>query len=617
MTDDTAAFLAANDAAWAAGGGIVFIPASDHCYRVQMTIDDDAAYNCSPRVTWKGAGAFASRLMAVDAGEYAITVTGGSQWEWGWAFEDIGFVGGGYEGVMARTRGGIRFADPTPTVSNVQFSRCSFFNCTYGFKTEGPLFYHFDFCTFCRNDYGVHIMGCSAPMHGGCAFFDNCNWYINYLAAFYLNGEALNVEQAVVRGGVNESNQGFGFFIKSTDDTFPFVIEDVYTENNGIASTVEIDGVAYTVNSTGMHFEDCPRVDLIRTKMIWQPDVDNSVVYAYQPWIYSGSDYPAEPNVTNNGRIVLVDPYIDSRLTLPPEMVVTGTVDVPESTTRWANYVTPDAGPAVYDATNLLTGGSMATLSIVANAYGKTYSFIDGDAPRHGRYLSATLPQSASWLNSFMLFQNVPTTENKWYVWSCDIRSGGNDADFRLEWITSLGAANMHTRADRWLHYRGIQKAPSTQSTADLYIYNTDADAETVHLANMQLVEFDTKEEALAYLNAGKYAVIGSGWMPPWYHDLSRVFAVSADVTDFSDFGTTIINSRGGAITGTLPDGTYRGQRVKFVCKAAGNNIDIEVLRHAASKREVIRLDAAKEWVELVWDGTDWVETGGMGQTYP
>jgi len=95
------------------------------------------------------------------------------------------------------------------------------------------------------------------------------------------------------------------------------------------------------------------------------------------------------------------------------------------------------------------------------------------------------------------------------------------------------------------------------------------------------------------------------------------VHRISADVASFDTYGLHIIDSSQTAITGTLADGKIVGQRVKFVCKKAGHNIDIVVAHHATQDPETIRLTAAKQWVELVWDGTDWVETGGSGQTYP
>jgi hypothetical protein len=95
------------------------------------------------------------------------------------------------------------------------------------------------------------------------------------------------------------------------------------------------------------------------------------------------------------------------------------------------------------------------------------------------------------------------------------------------------------------------------------------------------------------------------------------IHVISANAESFGTSGLHIIDSSKEAVSGILADGVMAGQRVKFVCKTAGNDIDIEVSHHVTSDPEVIRLDAAKEWVELVWDGIDWVETGGMGQTYP
>ncbi len=98
---------------------------------------------------------------------------------------------------------------------------------------------------------------------------------------------------------------------------------------------------------------------------------------------------------------------------------------------------------------------------------------------------------------------------------------------------------------------------------------------------------------------------------------IQDVNIVTADLTNFDPHGTHIISSNTAPITGALADGTVVGQRVAFVCKVAGNNIDITVAHHVTSDPEVIRLDTAKEWVELLWDGTDWVEVSGNGQSYP
>jgi hypothetical protein len=110
---------------------------------------------------------------------------------------------------------------------------------------------------------------------------------------------------------------------------------------------------------------------------------------------------------------------------------------------------------------------------------------------------------------------------------------------------------------------------------------------------------------------------ISAGGMGRFNQVIQDVNRIAADITNFQAFGTHIIDSSGGAITGALADGTVIGQTVRFVCKTAGNNIDISVAHHVTSDPEVIRLNTAKEWVELIWDSVDWVEVGGSGQTYP
>ena len=92
---------------------------------------------------------------------------------------------------------------------------------------------------------------------------------------------------------------------------------------------------------------------------------------------------------------------------------------------------------------------------------------------------------------------------------------------------------------------------------------------------------------------------------------------VTADLVTFADSRYYIVTSSGAEVSGTLAAGSSTGEMVSFMCKVAGNDIDITVANHVTSDPEVIRLDTAAEWIDLLWDGTDWVEVGGNGQTYP
>lgn len=96
------------------------------------------------------------------------------------------------------------------------------------------------------------------------------------------------------------------------------------------------------------------------------------------------------------------------------------------------------------------------------------------------------------------------------------------------------------------------------------------------------------------------------------------VNSISADLNSLAGSSYYIIDSSSVAIDPNIYDGTTVGERIRVVCKTAGNNIDLTVEHHVTSDPEVIRLDAAKEAVELTWDGTDWVESDVVGTvSYP
>jgi hypothetical protein len=96
-----------------------------------------------------------------------------------------------------------------------------------------------------------------------------------------------------------------------------------------------------------------------------------------------------------------------------------------------------------------------------------------------------------------------------------------------------------------------------------------------------------------------------------------RVLNKSANFASADGYGLYILDTSREAINPTLADGTSVGQRVRFVVKTGGHDFDLTVTHYTASQPAVIRLDAAREWAELVWDGTGWVEIGGSGQSYP
>lgn len=66
------------------------------------------------------------------------------------------------------------------------------------------------------------------------------------------------------------------------------------------------------------------------------------------------------------------------------------------------------------------------------------------------------------------------------------------------------------------------------------------------------------------------------------------------------------LDSSGGAIAGTLADGSVVGQKKFIVMTNASNSSTVSIAHHATSDPEVATFDAVDEFLELVWTGTEW-----------
>jgi len=237
---------------------------------------------------------------------------------------------------------------------------------------------------------------------------------------------------------------------------------------------------------------------------------------------------------------------------------------------------------------------------------------------------NGTWTQSGDTLNG----QDLP-------VWSLTHDSNGTSsmAYFRLN------AADYPSNAGKIFAFSAHTKADATDKSARLYcgLGNESNSNDGTTEWKLKIGLFRWPESGTLTFGVSKGGAAGTVWLaaPMLYEfgaDWSLLFSqipclslaegnpvhsVTRDVVAWKACGLHIISSDAEEITGVLADGTKVGQCVNFVCKVAGNNIDIKANHHAAGDPTVIRLDAAGEWVELVWDGTDWVETGGMGQTHP
>jgi len=74
-----------------------------------------------------------------------------------------------------------------------------------------------------------------------------------------------------------------------------------------------------------------------------------------------------------------------------------------------------------------------------------------------------------------------------------------------------------------------------------------------------------------------------------------------------SVYGSTVLDSSGGAITGTLGSGTFIGQIKTIVMTDATTSSTISITNHETSDPEVATFDAVDEVGVFLWSGTEWV----------
>lgn len=201
-----------------------------------------------------------------------------------------------------------------------------------------------------------------------------------------------------------------------------------------------------------------------------------------------------------------------------------------------------------------------------------------------------------------------------WYKWDDDV----NECNLQLYCDVDAGAAYydvnyVTTEPSGWTFKSMMVKVPASDTDFRVGIRKLGDSDEPIYLCHPILTRVGNRYDSFAATEIAAHETVFDHTLI----ELEDVNNVTTDITNFDTSGVHIIDSSGGAITGAVAAGTATGQRVKFVCKTAGNNIDISVSNHVTSDPEVIRLDTALEWVELVWDGTDWVEVSGSGQTYP
>jgi hypothetical protein len=632
VTDDTAAVQAAIEAAEAANGAVVYFPPGT--YRCNVTLKSQGTSNASKMPSLLGSGTSSTQLQSHTPGYAVISITGYTSWKFPWTIKNLTVYGKASD---LHDSNGIEVSDPGASrVLGLKCENVNFLNCGDGFRNRGDLWYEFSRCNWASCQIGVFAKA-NATNHAGCGRFVGCDFESSHLAAVYCHG----TEQMTFTDCIDESNEGLAILLVNTGVAYAIRIENTWFEKNAAATSVTIDGTTYTLDR-----------GLALKYAIWVKDCGNVVfrdcavpcmkIEGYSSVIAERCEFRYAQNVDVGTNSYFAAPnaryYVNNSASGWPNDYYSpgGMLDLVDGSSlgndsngihMW--WRTDPSAKLDWTKTNLLTQGSGCVPFTPESLNGNTVAFEDANNPPIWCAcckLKLAAGQTSS--NAVKLWTSNPVlTKGHWYVFSFDVRACGRSAEdqtgylgFCDKWGTRGGVFfdgrpksgyhnGLRVTADRWYRYVSVRQCPEDgTSITEWRFYNPGTSSLSYLIADAQLVEFGSAQAAYEYLQAN--AVAPST-------DVPRSPGALPVVTASADFPVAmwgyeyIINTASTAMHPILPDGHRVGDRVRFVMKASGNNFDLKVAHH------VIRLDAAREWIELVWDGTDSVEVGGSGQTYP
>jgi hypothetical protein len=99
----------------------------------------------------------------------------------------------------------------------------------------------------------------------------------------------------------------------------------------------------------------------------------------------------------------------------------------------------------------------------------------------------------------------------------------------------------------------------------------------------------------------------GTTAVPVWTAEVNNPQETITETGTLSSFGSTTLDSSGGAITGTLGSGSYVGQIKVISMQDATASSTVSITNHQTSDPEVATFDAVDETGVFMWTGTEWI----------
>jgi len=533
-TDDSASFAAALAAV--TSGGTIYIPPGT--YRVNITVDKP--------VIWQGAGMGASIVRSYSSGGIVFKIvvdTGG--WILQSVFNDLRICGAS----STVTATGIQLGDATAAddqlAGRIECNRVNFIDLNYCVrKIYGNIGNTFNRCVFNNANYHMHAVDVDSggvSMQGGVDVFQGmCHFDNAQLAVFYYDSELGGTGMFVSNDSIIEGNPGFVYFFKNFNSTaiHPAIsINRTWHELNATASTVTIDAVAYTP-PTFARFTNSRFVSITESALSTVTLVASTVV-AKSCHYYTDFALTAD----SASAMINYDTHTDDT---PAAMASAGLVGSIAGMDRTSGgFVTgisiphPNKVSVAYNDNILESLPFVAVTNFSGSASINTTPAADGTCFDVAQDLSYTSAQTE-------VSGGATITADKYYVAMVTVKKiSGVAPSLTCNNAVNLGTFGTISNTD-WKTLAFTTKAASSGTVC--LRCNPPASGTTVlRFGGYCLVEFDTLQEAVSFINAGVFPILTAA-------NLRTAFTVKSGTGSVASGATTAVITHGLGLTPTAAD---------------------------------------------------------------
>lgn len=370
-----------------------------------------------------------------------------------------------------------------------------FINCDKAFyKPRGNIGNTLRNCLFYTSNYGYFAVGDSILMHAGFDDLNTCSFIANDKAGMYISSNTVGTGRTVLNSCDFQANQGFAIFIDRYKGGYsPLRFSNLWLELNGLASTVNIEGVNYS--PIEVYLKNTDNV-LFDGGGLLEIESYNSQVHITNASMY-GPHFISKDSLSNlTIDYITADSYYG-------DAIVNNITKVNRSLSAQSSLFVAPKPKIILNRGVGIVAQSYSSI----NSYSMSGNVTINSTPTYDNYIfpyaaDFTLPISGSVISPLA---NI--VSGKYYVISGAFKhiSGKIPTSFTFGYGIALNA-NLKSllQVNKWVNIYTIGKADASISDAvGLYILNNASDATDFRfrIQGLQVVQFDTEVDAYKYYN--------------------------------------------------------------------------------------------------------------------